>query len=142
VHPCLILIFTTPDTVFKIVWEVSGTSSRVQRERQGRASCHCQCSTNAVPFETQCGTRSHVVTKQTTPLKKTLLEKLAVRPLLQKLPHSQQPSANPYINLLQPTCHVMHHQQFNIQQLYALPTLYLCVLYLSENKQRLVPLTA
>ena len=36
---------------------------------------------------------------------------------------------------------VMHHQ-FNIQQLYALPTLYLCVLYFSENKQRLVPLTA
>ena len=29
-----------------------------------------------------------------------------------------------------------------IQQLYALPTLYLCVLCLSENKQRLVPLTA
>jgi hypothetical protein len=27
----------------------------------------------------------------------------------------------------------MHHQ-FNIQQLYAIPTLYLCVLYLSENK--------
>ena len=25
------------------------------------------------------------------------------------------------------------HQQFNIQQLYALPTLYLCVLYLSEQ---------
>ena len=44
-------------------------------------------------------------------------------------------------NLLQPTGHVMH-QQFNIQQLYVLPTLYLCVLYLSENKQRLVPLTA
>ena len=44
-------------------------------------------------------------------------------------------------NLLQPTGYVMH-QQFNIQQLYALPTLYLCVLYLSENKQRLVPLTA
>jgi hypothetical protein len=35
----------------------------------------------------------------------------------------------------------MHHQ-FNIQQLCALPTLYLCVLYLSENKQRLVPLTS
>ena len=49
----------------------------------------------------------------------------------------------PYIefNLLNPTGHVMHHQ-FNIQQLYVLPTLYLCVLYLSENKQRLVPLTA
>ena len=30
------------------------------------------------------------------------------------------------------------HQQFNIQQLYVFPTLYLCVLYLSENKQRLV----
>ena len=45
------------------------------------------------------------------------------------------------VNLLKPTGHVMH-QQFNIQQLYALPTLYLCVLYLSENKQRLVPLTA
>ena len=45
-------------------------------------------------------------------------------------------------NLLKPTGYVMHHQQFNIQQLYALPTLYLCVLYLSENKQRLVPLTA
>jgi ABC-type transporter Mla MlaB component len=45
------------------------------------------------------------------------------------------------LNLLQPTGHVMN-QQFNIQQLYTLPTLYLCVLYLSENKQRLVPLTA
>ena len=45
------------------------------------------------------------------------------------------------VNLLQPTGRVMH-QQFNIQQLYALPTLCLCVLYLSENKQRLVPLTA
>jgi hypothetical protein len=47
-----------------------------------------------------------------------------------------------YISLLKPIVHVMHHQQFNIQQLYALPTLYLCVLYLSENKHRLVPLTA
>ena len=59
------------------------------------------------------------------------------------------------INLLKPTGHVMHqqfnllkstgyvmHQQFNIQQLYALPTLYSCFFYLSENKQRLVPLTA
>ena len=47
----------------------------------------------------------------------------------------------PFFNLLKPTGHVMHHQ-FNIQQLYALSTVYLCVLYLSENKQRLVPLTA
>ena len=45
------------------------------------------------------------------------------------------------VNLLKPTGHVMH-QQFNIQQLYVLPTLYLCVLYLSENRQLLVPLTA
>ena len=37
--------------------------------------------------------------------------------------------------------HNEFNHQFNIQQLYALPTLYLCVLYLSENKQRLVPLT-
>ena len=49
--------------------------------------------------------------------------------------------ANERINLLKPTGHVIH-QQFNIQQLYVLPTLYLCVLYLSENKERLVPLTA
>jgi hypothetical protein len=32
--------------------------------------------------------------------------------------------------------------RFNFQQLYALSTLYLCVLYLSQNKQQLVPLTA
>ena len=46
-----------------------------------------------------------------------------------------------YINILQPTGYVMHHQ-FNIQQLYVLPTLYLFLLYLSEKKQRIVPLTA
>ena len=44
-------------------------------------------------------------------------------------------------NLLKPIGYVMH-QQFNIEQLYVLPTLYLCVLYLSKNKQRLVPPTA
>ena len=43
-------------------------------------------------------------------------------------PHSMM------LNLLKPTGYVMH-QQFNIQQLYILSTLYLCVLYLSENKQ-------
>jgi hypothetical protein len=37
-----------------------------------------------------------------------------------------------FINLLKPTGYVMH-QQFNIQQLYALPTLYLCILYLSDS---------
>jgi len=45
------------------------------------------------------------------------------------------------LNPLKSTGHVMH-QQFNIQQLYALPTMYLCVLFLSEYKQRLVSLTA
>ena len=34
------------------------------------------------------------------------------------------------------------YQQINIQKLYVLPTLYLCAVYLSENKQRLVPLAA
>jgi hypothetical protein len=43
------------------------------------------------------------------------------------------------VNLLKTTCYVMH-QQFNIQQLYALSTLDLCVLYLSQNIQRHVPL--
>jgi len=47
----------------------------------------------------------------------------------------------PLLNLLKPTGHVTHHQ-YNITQLYALPRLYLCVLYLSEKEQRLVPLTA
>ena len=45
------------------------------------------------------------------------------------------------INFFNPTGHVMP-RQFNIQQLYVLPTLNLCVLYSSENRQRLVPLTA
>ena len=40
------------------------------------------------------------------------------------------------VNLLNPTGHVMH-QQFKIQQLYVLPKMYLCVLYLSENKSNL-----
>ena len=44
------------------------------------------------------------------------------------------------INLSKPTGYVMHHQ-FKIQQFYVLPTLYLCMLYLSQNKQRIVPLT-
>ena len=45
------------------------------------------------------------------------------------------------MNLLNPTGYVLHHQ-FNIQQLPALPTLYLCVLYLYEYNRRTVPLTA
>ena len=45
------------------------------------------------------------------------------------------------IKISNPTGYYVNHQ-FNSRQLYALPTLYLCVLYLSENKQRPVPLTA
>ena len=33
------------------------------------------------------------------------------------------------INLLSPTGHVMH-QQFNIQQLYVLPTLFMCFVFI------------
>jgi len=60
---------------------------------------------------------------------------------LQHFLHGKEGKQLISFTLLKPTGHVMHHQ-FNIQQLYALPTLFLCVLYLSENKQRLVPLTA
>jgi hypothetical protein len=45
-----------------------------------------------------------------------------------------------YDNLLQATGYVMQNK-FNIQELYSLPTLCLCVLYLFENQQRLVPLS-
>jgi len=45
------------------------------------------------------------------------------------------------ISRLQSSGQCVYHQ-FSIQQLYTLPTLYLCVLCGSENKQRLVPLTA
>ena len=44
-----------------------------------------------------------------------------------------------FINLLKPTCYVMHQKVWH-SKLYALSMLYLCVLYLSENKQQLVPL--
>ena len=62
----------------------------------------------------------------------------SVCPKTGEFPYSSNQSQ---VNLLRPTGHVMH-QQFNNQQLCVLPTLYLCVLYLSENKQRLVPLTS
>jgi len=55
--------------------------------------------------------------------------------------NSKKTTAAANFNLSKPTGYVMHHQ-FNIQQLYVLPTLYLCVLYLSQSKQRLVSHTA
>jgi len=42
------------------------------------------------------------------------------------------------INSLNSTGHSMY-QQINIHQLYALPTLFLFILYLSQNKLRVVP---
>ena len=56
-----------------------------------------------------------------------------------KIPHHVVAMANE-LKLLIPTVHYMNHQ-FNIQQLYALPTMSLCVLYLSDKKQRIVPFT-
>jgi len=50
-------------------------------------------------------------------------------------------NTNVVINLLKLSSHVMR-QQVDIQQLCTLSTLYLFVMYLSENKQRIVPLTA
>ena len=58
-----------------------------------------------------------------------------------RTPNSSADFGTRVVNLLNPTGHVMH-QQFNIQQLCVLPTMYLCVLHLSENKQRLVQVTA
>jgi hypothetical protein len=61
------------------------------------------------------------------------------RPPLGFDPRTVQPVSSRYTDyatgpILKPTSYVMHHQ-FNIPQLYVLPTMYLCVLYLSENKQ-------
>jgi hypothetical protein len=71
-------------------------------------------------------------------IKCTALDKGLSGSVLDKTVHS---SFFYLLNLLKRTDYMMQ-QQFNIQQLYVLPTLYLCVLYLSENKQRLVPITS
>jgi len=67
-----------------------------------------------------------------------------IQPRFLRSPNKIPTTLNPLWYLIRfghkPTGCVMH-QQFTIQQLYALPTLNLCVLYLSENKQRLVSLT-
>ena len=67
------------------------------------------------------------------------IKEIKARKVAQNIQNPTQDKSR--INLLHSTGHEMH-QQFNIQQMYALPTLYVCVLYLSENKQRLAPLTA
>jgi hypothetical protein len=51
------------------------------------------------------------------------------------------PAIKVRFNLLKLTGYMVH-LQFNIQQLYTLPTLYLRVLYLFQNKRRLVPLAS
>jgi len=45
------------------------------------------------------------------------------------------------LTLKEPIAYVMH-SQFHTQQQYALSTLYFCVSFLSNNKERLVPVTA
>jgi len=77
------------------------------------------------------GSRSHIISRFSITIETITILKVVTLVFLVALWQ---------FNLLKPTGHVMHHQ-FNIQQLYVLPTLYLCVLYLSQNKQRLVPLT-
>ena len=57
------------------------------------------------------------------------VSKTSKKTLKRLKPHPKQNSVTSR-KTLNPTGHVMH-QQFNIQQLYALPTPYLCVLYLS-----------
>jgi len=44
------------------------------------------------------------------------------------------------ITTVKSSVHYMY-RQFNIQQSYVLPTVYFCILYLSDNKQRLFPYT-
>jgi len=46
-----------------------------------------------------------------------------------------------YINPSKPSGHYMYHQ-FDTQQFYVLPTVYLCILSESQNKQRLFPYAA
>jgi hypothetical protein len=58
-----------------------------------------------------------------------------IHPVTSRLSHlvnAKKVYLNTLFNVLNSTGYVMH-QQFNIQQLYALSTLYLCVLCLSEN---------
>jgi len=79
---------------------------------------------------------------QNSNINRQLLIKFLPKNIYRDAPASKRtPGAHILINLSKPTGYVMHHQ-FNIQQLYALPTLNLFVLYLSQNKQRLVSLTA
>jgi len=55
-----------------------------------------------------------------------------MRSLIHTNNHTSPCSVADVTNLLKPTGYVMHHQ-FNIQQLYALPTLYLFCIYLRTN---------
>jgi len=47
----------------------------------------------------------------------------------------------PVVTICTASGHYMY-RQFNTQQFYVLPTVYLCVLCESQNKQRLFPYTA
>ena len=105
--------------------------------------CNTHCfSTSTMVSRTRLGIMLYVLCVSClSPYKISCI--LSLLQVLLRLLNIQQMNGSPllHFNLLKPTGYVVHHQ-FNIQQLYAPPTLYLCVLYLSENKQRLVPLTA
>jgi len=89
-------------------------------------------------LEEVCGLKSRHTVPCTASSKRLIIRKPKKK---EKLFNTSALGKKKSFNLLNPTGYVMH-QQFNIQQLYALPTLNLYVLYLSENKQRLVSLTA
>ena len=106
--------------------------------------CHKTSSTTVYPWRPSAINGSQSSTNLPPQYPSTGVYISSVRSFLRALHYgsffvSAMPNATSVLKLLKPTGYVMH-QQFNIQQLYVLPTLYLCVLYLSENKQRLVPL--
>ena len=102
---------------------------------EAAASSHAFQASAAFPCLMQHGSNYNGLAGATAIIRTAIDERcmqLRVKPILVPLAA---------FNRLKPTGQVMH-QQFNIQQLYVLPTLYLCVLHLSENKQRLVSLAA
>ena len=118
----------------------------LERTRQPVASSYTDCDIHRrntkinydQPFSNNCDSLENCIVTHTV---NSMNSTAAQPPILYRLFRFWYQGYAFCINLLKPTGYVMH-QQFNIQQLYVLPTLHLCVLYLSENKQRLVPLTA
>jgi len=74
-----------------------------------------------------------------------VLSRVHKNSLLADTPNYMDPVTFPWYIYLKLTLNfssilvTLYTNRFNIQQLYAMSTFYLCVLYLSQNKQRLVP---